>query len=69
MKELTLGVQRQWAINQSLLEVGAHEFVPCSAFGEDSKVDPEPKEVNDGRDKDESESSSEEMFSEMRLLG
>jgi hypothetical protein len=64
---LTLGVQRQGTVDETQLEGRAHEVVSRSALGEDEEVDPEPEEVDDGRDDDQAERSSSKVLRDVLL--
>lgn len=64
---LTLGVQRQGTVDETELECRAHEVVPRSTLGEDEEVNPEPEEVDDGRDDDETECSRSKVLRNVLL--
>lgn len=60
-------VHQQLVANQGFLECGRHEPVTRTGMGEDGKVDPEKEEVEDQRDNDETNHSSEEVFGDAFL--
>jgi hypothetical protein len=62
-----MAVHQQLVANQGFLECGRHEPVTRTRVGEDGEVDPEEKEVENQRDKNETDHPSEEMFGDTFL--
>ncbi len=62
------GLTCHWIIVKSRLEVRGHEIVPWTGTCKDRKVQPEPKEIEDEREDDQSKESSSKVATEFSLL-